>query len=462
MAFLFFRTLQFEQALNWISRNKILTKHLTHQYKLLYIFLRTNRETYTHSMAHMSQVRPRSRAEEWRSQFEGSGLSPRGQDPTHLGQINPFARGLRQLGQEPAEDVSLHVEWNDESSEIRAIIHCGDSSVGQRTVVFWKRSELAPTFMSPLDRLYESLQYPLFFPHFCCGWFPRLTSTRPSYQRVTQIEYYRQWLLAEPRFGLLGRLLNEYLVDMFSSVEDNRLNYVRQHFQTQIAAQCELDETIEAEGGARAGRVYLPASFMGSPRMQRRLIANWLAMVRRLGKPTYFIMVNCNPNWPEIRNHPKMHCQNASDRPDKARDIGYLSVQLRALLVTLIVDVDEHGGDILESNRDILMADLDKEVSLPSDVVWNRCLRDLANRLETMGRTMTDFGLPEPADYTTELAKEQLHWDHRSCQGFADAHLPLLTPDEQLPIYEEEYIGSCRAYTHNQQYTVQIQLQVVV
>ena len=82
------------------------------------------------------------------------------------------------------------------------------------------------------------------------------------------MEYYRQRLLTEPRFGLLGRLLNEYLVDIFSSVEDNWLNYVRQHVQTRIAARLELDETIEAEGGARAGRVYLPASFMGSPRMQ--------------------------------------------------------------------------------------------------------------------------------------------------------------------------------------------------
>ena len=107
-----------------------------------------------------------------------------------LATINPFARGLRQLGQEPAEDVRFRMQWKDESSEISAIIHRGDSSGRQRTVVFWKRSELAPTFMSPLDRLYEPLQYPLFFPHGCCGWYPGLTSTCPPYQRVTQMEYY--------------------------------------------------------------------------------------------------------------------------------------------------------------------------------------------------------------------------------------------------------------------------------
>ena len=57
--------------------------------------------------------------------------------------------------------------------------------------------------------------------------------------------------------------------------------------------------------------------------------------------------------------------------------------------------------------------------------------------LEMMGRTMTDFGLPEPADDSTEVARERLRWDRRSCQQYLDAHLPLLTPDEQRPIYEE-------------------------
>ena len=50
---------------------------------------------------------------------------------------------------------------------------------------------------------------------------------------------------------------------------------------------------------------------------------------------------------------------------------------------------------------------------------------------------MMDFELPEPADDLTELARERLRWNRHSCQGFADAHLPLLTPDEQRPVYEE-------------------------
>ena len=64
---------------------------------------------------------------------------------------------------------------------------------------------------------------------------------------------------------------------------------------------------------------------------------------------------------------------------NKARDSGYSPAQLTALLVTLIVDGDEHGREILEGNSDTLTADFAEESSLPSDVVWKKCLRDIAN-----------------------------------------------------------------------------------
>ena len=115
---------------------------------------------------------------------------------------------------------------------------------------------------------------------------------------------------------MLGHLLNEYLVDIFSSVEDNHLNFIRHSLQSRIVVRRELDETIEAEGGYRAGRVYLLASFMGSPRMQWKLIADGLAIVRKHGKPTYFFTITCNPNWLKIRNHLGMDGQGASNRPD--------------------------------------------------------------------------------------------------------------------------------------------------
>ena len=84
---------------------------------------------------------------------------------------------------------------------------------------------------------------------------------------------------------MLGWLLSKYmyLVNMFSSVEDSCLNFIYHSLQSRNAAQRELNETIKAEGGYHAGRVYLPESHVGSPRMQLKLIADSLAIIRRHG-----------------------------------------------------------------------------------------------------------------------------------------------------------------------------------
>ena len=156
-----------------------------------------------------------------------------------LSRINIYARNLITLGQRPAAEESLHVVWKEESSEIGAVFHhphVGPAAAG-RTVVFWKRSELQPTFVSSLNPLYEPLQYPLFFPHGNVGWHIDLVSLNPPYSKVSQIEYYRHRILTDARFGMLGRLLNEYLVDMFSSVEDCHLNFIRHSLQSRIAAR---------------------------------------------------------------------------------------------------------------------------------------------------------------------------------------------------------------------------------
>ncbi|KAF0733284.1 hypothetical protein AaE_009197 [Aphanomyces astaci] len=47
-------------------------------------------------------------------------------------------------------------------------------------------------------------------------------------------------------------------------------------------------------------RVILPATFTGSDRFMARSYQNSMAMVRKFGKPTFFITFTCNPQWQEI------------------------------------------------------------------------------------------------------------------------------------------------------------------
>lgn len=78
-----------------------------------------------------------------------------------------------------------------------------------------------PEYISILNEHYEALQYLLFFPYREIGqrmyWMNNEHSTM---QKIFQVDYYHYRIMTEPRFYLLGRLFNKYLVDMFSRAED--------------------------------------------------------------------------------------------------------------------------------------------------------------------------------------------------------------------------------------------------
>lgn len=52
----------------------------------------------------------------------------------------------------------------------------------------------------------------------------------------------------------------------------------------------------------RIGRkVILPSSFIGSPRNMFQNYLDGMSIVQHFGKPSLFITMTCNPNWPEIQ-----------------------------------------------------------------------------------------------------------------------------------------------------------------
>jgi len=82
--------------------------------------------------------------------------------------------------------------------------------------------DASPTPVPILNALYEPMQYPLLFPHAALGWGLHLKSIG-----WTQRAYYQTHLLTEPRFKDFGCLACEWICDMFSQTEDERLNYVQ-------------------------------------------------------------------------------------------------------------------------------------------------------------------------------------------------------------------------------------------
>ena len=244
----------------------------------------------------------------------------------YLEKVNPLISAYKQLGSEQAETAHIVFQHTTRkthgpilgdpprSEEVCGIIKTG-TDVEPRKVMVWKKNNRRPQFIHFLNREYECLQYPLLFPHATVGWSPHMKNDVGK--KISQQKYYRYLILSDPRFTNMSRLGQEYIVDMWCRVIDERLLYIRNNQSKflRVASRSEIDETIAAQGEIVPGKIYLPSSFTYGPRYLQVKYQDGMAIVHRLGKPTYFVTVTCNPKWPEIVKNLNKY-QTAVDRPD--------------------------------------------------------------------------------------------------------------------------------------------------
>lgn len=112
-------------------------------------------------------------------------------------------------------------------------------------------------------------------------------------------EYYCYLLQVrnDPETSILytGRLLQQYVVDMYIKIETTRLDYF---YANQDKIRAELYQGIvdsvnagETRGDKIGKRIILPASFIGGPRDMRQRYLNAMALVHRFGKPDIFLTI---------------------------------------------------------------------------------------------------------------------------------------------------------------------------
>ena len=127
-------------------------------------------------------------------------------------------------------------------------------------------------------------------------------------------------------------------MDAFAKIENSRLSYIRFHqhdFRVDVYSGAS-DYVRRGDGQAPASNLgpptILPSSFQGGPRHMQQYYQDAMAIVRRYGKPDYFITFTCNPNWKEIEEN-LMPQQNVDDRPDLV--CRAFKLKLKALLKDL-------------------------------------------------------------------------------------------------------------------------------
>ncbi|CAB5176430.1 unnamed protein product [Rhizophagus irregularis] len=125
-----------------------------------------------------------------------------------------------------------------------------------------------------------------------------------------------------------GRLYQQYIVDQYAKIEQNRLNYLK-HNQATLRTDLYngVMDAIHANDNSNVGRrIILPSSFAGSPRQMYQLYQDAMSIVSRFGKPDLFVTFTCNPRWPEITRELLPH-QSAVDRPDLTARVFHMKLQ---------------------------------------------------------------------------------------------------------------------------------------
>ncbi|XP_054287572.1 uncharacterized protein LOC129003305 [Macrosteles quadrilineatus] len=273
-----------------------------------------------------------------------------------LSRENPYIEHYRRLSNEPSVTAHLAFEVTSRSThgpvlgdrqtgvEVHAVLSNDENDTEPRRLTIWKSGSDRPTFIDLLHPLMEPFQYPLLYPQGTVGWHVGRLDNKGA--KLTQFKYSRCLLLSEPRFSHLGRLSQAWQVEMFARYEEEKLRYIKftQLKNTdsalrvgpvdeirnaqQVLNDIARDETVQGEGGVQAGKVYLPSSFTGGPRYMKVKYEDAMAIISRLGSPTFFLTFTYNATWEEN----KKACPRGGTRSDPSTACRVFRIKLLELL----------------------------------------------------------------------------------------------------------------------------------
>ena len=248
---------------------------------------------------------------------------------------------------------------NISSSEVAGLI-VGDFGAYDKNrdiIVEYKTGHLKR--ISVLHPSLMAMQYPILFPYGEDGYRIDIDYTSVGRSNslmrkfVTMREYYAyriQQRLNEPSVILRGgRLFQQYIVDAFSCVEEERLDFIRRNkkeFRSEIYISIKnvVHKGISNSNDIGKSVIILPSSYTGSPQYMIEHYHDAMTICRFYGHPDLFITFTCNPLWPKIQ---RMLDYISGQKPDDRPDI--ISRVFRVKLLQLIDDIKKMN--ILEKQQ---------------------------------------------------------------------------------------------------------------
>ncbi|XP_035842021.1 uncharacterized protein LOC110923632 [Helianthus annuus] len=116
------------------------------------------------------------------------------------------------------------------------------------------------------------------------------------------------------------RLFQQFLVDAYTMIESERLNFIRGKQKNLRSESFENLQKYKDNGKQNLSntgqKVILPSSFTGGARFMQQNYLDAMALCKWFGYPDFFITITCNPKWPEVSRFLKDTSIRAEDRPD--------------------------------------------------------------------------------------------------------------------------------------------------
>ncbi len=135
--------------------------------------------------------------------------------------------------------------------------------------------------------------------------------------KTDNCRYYLTFRQEHRSFFNFGRLLLQFIVDMYCKIEFQRLEYLRKN----------QERLFRLYPSAVSNHILLPKSFVGGPRYMREKYYDGIALVKTFGKPHLFMTMTTNKNWPEIKSM-LLENQSAEERPDIVCRVFYQKLKL--------------------------------------------------------------------------------------------------------------------------------------
>ncbi|KAF5318680.1 hypothetical protein D9619_010670 [Psilocybe cf. subviscida] len=284
--------------------------------------------------------------------------------------------------QDPANDVQVRLRVTPQmdrrrynlptANEVAVILPGHEVPTEPRDIILRFRDG-ALHRISDLHPAYVPLQYPLLFPRGENGWYPQMMLTETEEQqekrlnarnrrrmeaadngvppanapagsddpddtrKLTLCRYtaYRLQNRQQERGNALirgGRLFARYIVDMFASIDQQRLSYIyRNQGKFRLARLSNLQDVNMRDPDNHdlhdiGQRVFLPSSFTGGPRYMSERYQDAMAIARQERRIDAFVTMTANPHWKEVTRELEPG-QTAYDRPDLVARVFQLKLK---------------------------------------------------------------------------------------------------------------------------------------